>query len=501
MDEVAGVQKLAGALGGLDWVLVIAAVGLLFVIAFITGRKEEDTEDFFLGKRQVPGIIACLSFVATEVSALTIVGVPATGFRENWQYLQFFIGSAASRIFVAFVFIPMFYKYKCTTIYEYLKHRFGVETQYANSIFFFITRLLASGVRLYATCLAVAVIMGWSLGQSILFFSVISIAFIAFGGIKAVVWTGAFETTMFFVGGLVVIGYVLSQIQGGFSEIWRIAGEGGRLSLFNFDFNIDNPNTLWAAILNGLFGGLAAFGTDQEMMQRLLTVKTRKSSQQAIMATIAAVFPLVCIYLTVGTLLYVFYQQNPGLALPDKTDKILSHFVIYSLPMGLKGIMLAAIILASIDSPLGSLTTSFVTDIYRTLIKKDGDEHHYLWVSRITVVCFGLILAGIAFWCSKVDGILWFAFKITGLTGGSMLGIFLLGLFTKRPANKGNIIAMVVNTICMVALLVMSEMKIIALGWSWIVVIGTIVTFGLGYLLGPRVEKGLTIPPDPTIIS
>jgi len=233
MDEVGEVQKLAGALGGLDWLLVIAAVGLLFVIAYITGRKEEDTEDFFLGKRHVPGIIACLSFVATEISALTIVGVPATGFKENWQYLQFNIGITASRIFVAYFFIPMFYKYKCTTIYEYLKHRFGAGTQYTNSIFFFITRLLASGVRLYATCLAVAVIMGWSLGQAILFFSLVSMAFIAFGGIKAVVWTGAFETTMFFVAGLVLVGFISSQIQGGFAEAWRIAGAAGKLSVFS----------------------------------------------------------------------------------------------------------------------------------------------------------------------------------------------------------------------------------------------------------------------------
>ena len=153
---------------------------------------------------------------------------------------------------------------------------------------------------------------------------------------------------------------------------------------------------------------------------------------------------------------------------------------------------MSAIILASIDSPLGSLTTSFVTDIYRTLIRKDATEHHYLWVSRVTVIGFGLLLAFIAFMCSKVDGILWFAYKITGLTGGSMLGVFLLGLFTKRPANRANIIAMIFNTICMTILLILSENKIINLCWSWIIVIGTVVTFGLGYLLGPRLEKNLS---------
>jgi solute:Na+ symporter, SSS family len=123
-------------IGRIDLIIVLLAISFLFVISYVFGREEKDTSDYFIGKRRVPAIIACLSFVATEVSALTIIGVPATAFSENWQYLQFFFGSAAARIFVAFLFIPVFYKYECTTIYEFLRHRFGPETQYAGSIFF-----------------------------------------------------------------------------------------------------------------------------------------------------------------------------------------------------------------------------------------------------------------------------------------------------------------------------------------------------------------------------
>ncbi|MCX7919994.1 MAG: sodium/solute symporter [bacterium] len=489
MDTVQGVQNLTSGLSALDFWFVGGAIALLFIIAYFSGKKEEDTEDFFLGKRRVPMIVATLSFVATEISALTIIGVPATGYRENWHYLQFFIGSALSRITVAFLFIPVFFKYNCTTIYEFLQHRFGIQSQYSGSIFFFVTRLMASGVRLYATCLAVSVIMDWTLGQSLLLFTAVSIIFIAFGGIKAVVWTGAFEATMFFIGGIVLIGYIYSQIQGGLAEIWRIAGEGGRTSLFNLKLDINDPTTLLIAVLNGFFGSLAAFGTDQEMVQRLLTVKTRQHSQRAIISTIAGVFPLVCIYLAVGTLLYVFYQQRPELPLPDNSDKILSHFVLYSLPVGLKGLILATIILASIDSPLSSLTSSFVTDIYRPLMVRHASEKHYLWMSRIMIIVFGLILMGIAFLCKFSEGILWLAFKITSVTYGSLLGVFLLGILTKRVANKANIVAMVVNAACMTILLVLSEKKIIPIGWSWLIVIGTVLTFILSYLLGPIMDK------------
>lgn len=468
----------------LDLIIVGLSVALLFVISYLFGRKEEDTNDFFIGGRKVPSIVACLSFVATEVSALTIIGVPATAYSENWQYLQFFIGSAAARIFVAFLFIPVFYKYNCTSIYEFLRHRFGPQTQYAGSIFFFITRLIASGVRLYAACLGVGIILGWSLAQTLLVFTAVSIIFIAFGGIKAVVWAGAYQTIVFFLAGAALLSYLFLQIEGGLSNTWQIASEAGRLSVFNFSFDFNNPTTFWAGTINAFFVGLAVFGTDQELVQRLLTVKTRKTSQRTIISTILAGLPVLLIYLGIGTLLYVFYQQNQNIPGPDEAKKVLSHFVSNSLPAGLKGLVLSAIILASIDSPLSSLTSSFVTDIYRPLINKSASERHYLIVSRIGIIVFGLVLAAIAFACQPVKNILWFAFEIISITGGSTLGIFLLGVLTKRKSNLGNVFAMIISTIFMTALLLLAHFGFVRLAWSWLIVIGTLTTLILGYLFG-----------------
>ena len=179
-------------------------------------------------------------------------------------------------------------------------------------------------------------------------------------------------------------------------------------------------------------------------MQRLLTLETRRESQKTIILTIFASFPVTALYLCLGTLLFVFYKQNPGLPLPANADSILSHFTVHVLPAGLKGLVLTAVVLASIDSPLSSLSSSFVTDIYKPLIKKDGDEKHYLLVSRLSVACFGLLLAVIAWLCAAGSGrMLWLAFKINGVTAGSLLGVFLLGLLTKRVANRVNVVAMV----------------------------------------------------------
>ncbi|MEA3306830.1 MAG: sodium/solute symporter [Elusimicrobiota bacterium] len=477
------------SLGFLDYSILGLALLILFAITYFKGKDEKDTKDFFLGRRKTPMWVACLSFVATEISAMTIVGVPAVGFKENWQYLQFFIGSAAARLLIAYLFIPAFYKYNCTTIYEFLKHRFGSATQYSGSIFFFITRLLASGVRLYAASLAVSVIMGWDLKMTLLFFTVISMAFIGFGGIKAVVWTGAFEAITFYIAGIGIAVYLILNIQGGFLEFLQVAGEAGKLSVFNFAWDVKDPNVLLIAVINGMVGSMAAFGTDQEMMQRLLTVDTRESSQKTLVATIFASFPLVLLYLAIGSLIFVFYQQNPSLPVPDNSDKIISHFTFYILPAGLKGLILTAIILASIDSPLSSLSSSFVTDIYRPLLAKHRTEKHYLLISRVCVVTFALVLAGTAFLCQSVEGMLWLAFKINGVTAGSLLGVFLLGLMTKRHANRANIFAMVFSAVSMGVLLYLSETGKIGLGWSWLIVIGTISTFVLGYLLGPIMDK------------
>ncbi len=482
MNEFAPVQHLSGYLSGIDFIIVGVSILLIFVISYVFGRWEKDTTDFFLGSRKIPPIAASLSFVATEISALTIIGVPATAYSENWEYLQFFIGFSAAKIAVAFLFIPVFYKYNCTSIYEFLRYRFGPESQYAGSIFFFITRLIAAGVRLYAACLGIGVILGWNLPQTLLVFTVVSVVFIAFGGIKAVVWNGAYQTIVFFIAGVALLIYLFLHINSGLSTALQTASEAGRLSVFKFDLNLNDPTTFWAGFANSFFLGLAVFGTDQELVQRLLTVSTRKESQKTIILTILTVLPITCVYLGIGTLLYVFFQQNPSVPGPDKTKEILSYFTANFLPFGLKGLILSAIILASIDSPLSSLSSSFVTDIYRPLIKKNATEKHYLFISRAGVIAFGLILAIIALVCEPVENILWFAFEIFSLTGGAMLGIFLLGVLTKREINLANVVAMIITTLCMAVLLLLCHSGYVKLAWSWLIVLGTAMMFSLGYI-------------------
>jgi SSS family solute:Na+ symporter len=495
-----------------DYAVTVGLLVMMILVGMYFGRKEESTADFFLGDRKIPWWAACLSFVATEISAVTIISVPAIAYMENWEYAQFFIGSFLARVVIAFLFIPAFYHYNCTSIYEFLNHRFGPKTQIAGSILFFITRLLASGVRLMVACLAVSILIGLPIWPTILLFSVICILYVAWGGIKAIVWTNVVQAVAFTIAGLVAIGFILSRLDGGAAAVLAIAGGAGKLKVFNWGPSIaasgmgpflhsmfTDPNLFVLATLNGFFGSMAAFGTDQETMQRLLTVETRRKSQNTMLLTSVGSFVVMMIFLTVGACLYAFYQQHPGLPLPPALDKIFPYFIEQNMPPLLRGLLLAAIVLASIDSPLGSLTTSFVTDIYRPVIFPAGPDRHYLFVSRLGVVLFGIILAFIAYFFSRFDKFLWLAFKIGGVTYGSLLGVFLLGLLTKRRGDRLNVFAMTLAAVLMLALLILSETNIIPLGWTWLLLLGTAITFGIGWIFGEKgdVAAPASVPVDP----
>jgi len=466
-----------------DYAVLLGSLGVLIVIGTRLTRQQHDTADFFLARRRVPWWAACLAFLATEISAVTIISVPATAYSENWQYVQFFVGSSLAKLAVAFVFIPAFYRHQVTTIYEFLAHRFGTASQVTGSIFFFVTRLAGSGVRLMAAALAVSVLLGWPLVPTIAVFTVVSILYIATGGVKAVVWTNVFQATMFLAAGAATLVFLLAQIDGGIATVARVAGEAGRLSVVNWgpapgDANFwrhifIDPNIVWVAILNGFIGSMAAFGTDHDLMQRLLTVETRRESQRTLAVTPLGTLVTLAIYLSLGAGLYTFYATNPALPV-SRPDEILPHFVQQVMPGVLRGLMLSAIVLASIDSPLGSLSASFVTDIYRPLLVRGRSERHYLAVARVAVVGFGLVLGLLAYAFSFFDKILWLAFKIAGVTFGSLLGVFLLGLLTRRPVkDAANVVAMVVMAAVNLGLLVLSETKVLPFAWSWLVILGT----------------------------
>lgn len=472
-----------------DLAVLSTALGVMVWIGWRLRARQTSTEEFFMGGRSIPWWAVGLSFVATEVSAATLISVPAVIYRENCQYLQFFIGSAAARLSIAALFIPAFYRARVTTIYEYLAVRFGPHTRTAATLFFFVTRLLGSAVRLMIACLALSTLFDWPLLPVILVFVAVTAVYTGFGGLRAVVWTGVLQGLVILCSGLGAVLYLIHRIDGGLPALWALAAEGGKLSVLHWAPSpgmtfLSDPNILWLAIMNGFIGSLAAFGTDQDFMQRLLAVETAEKSRRTMNWAIPVSFLTLLLYVSVGLGLYAFHAQNPGASLPENMEKIFPHFIGREMPAGLKGLLLTAIVLASIDSPLASLSTTFVKDIYAR-IKPGLSDAHYLKVGRAALWGFGAILAVTAWWFSGFDKFLWLAFKIGGVTFGALLGVFLLGLLTDRGNDRSNVAAMIVSASAMAALLILTERKVISLGWSWLVILGTALTFA-GGALGKR---------------
>lgn len=314
-----------------DYAVLLAALVATLAIGGAFTRRQTDTQQFFLAGRHVPWWAVLLSFLATEVSALTIIGVPGAAFREDWGYLQFFVGSSAAKVAVALLFVPAFYELQVTTIYELLLHRLGRVTQVAASLFFFVTRLLGSSVRLLVAARAVSLLLGWDLLFTLALFTAVSILYIAAGGVSAIVWTNVLQALLFIAAGVAALLFVLSQVDGGAARAWELAGAAGKLRVWNPGPGLEDPGlflrawlkepNIWGvALLNGFFGSLAAFGTDHDLMQRLLSVETRKDSQRTLLLSPFITGALLLVYLGLGSALFAFAAQHPGWAVPKADD-------------------------------------------------------------------------------------------------------------------------------------------------------------------------------------
>ena len=367
--------------GALTWpdytVLAVSLLGLI-AIGGVFSREQRGTSDFFLARRRIPWWAACLSFLATEISAVTIISVPATAYSENWEYAQFFVGQTLAKFTVALLFIPAFYRYDCTTIYEFLERRFGTASQVAGSIFFFVTRLLGSGVRLMAACLAVSVLVGWPLLPTIALFSLVSIAYIALGGVKAVVWTNVFQASLFLVGGGITVAFLASRIDGGLGAMFAEAAAGGTAQRDQLGPGARRPGLLAprpdrsehrlarrAERARGLDGGLRhrlrpdAAAPHREDAPREPAHAVAHAHRHARDARDLPRHRR-------GAVHVLRAASRPGAA-ASRRDLPALHPHGHARAVA-RASCSSAIVLASIDSPLGSLATSFVADIYRPLL-------------------------------------------------------------------------------------------------------------------------------------
>jgi solute:Na+ symporter, SSS family len=513
----------------LDVLVLLAYFGVIIGIGLSQRSKSASVEGFTLGDRQIAWWAVLASILAAEISAATFLGAPESGYlKRNWTYAQFAIGTILARIIVSFLFIPLFYNQGVISLYEFLETRFGAVTRKFASITFLVTRVLAMGTRLYVS--AIILVLAWEMffgmpddpvargwlkfwlfAGAVVLVTALTAVYTAVGGIRAVIWTDFIQVGVLVLALGFSIIFLLSKIPGG----WETAHQYISDPKF-FDFAkppepgfwpwiknvLTSEYTIWAAVIGSTFVTMATHGIDQDTVQRMLTAKNRRESAKATILSGLVDLPVVSAFILVGILLYTYYQINPNPNLP-RTDtgeivgrEVFPYFILNVMPMGMRGLVTAGILataMGSLSTALNALATSYSRDFALPRLERNGvlvDEWQRVRVLRqSTILAAGFIVVvgvGTAYYIAlnPKTPIIPLVLGILGFTFGSLLGVFLLGIFTKRRGNDfGNVTAMIAAVLTVLLLSSEFLQKLIGIktpfviAFPWRITLGTFVTF------------------------
>ncbi len=457
-------------------VLVLFLVFNVFFGTFLS-RGQRSINDYFLAGKRAPWWAICLSIVATETSTLTFIGAPAIAFAGDLTFLQVAVGYVIGKLLVTVFLMPAYFNGEIQTAYQLLRFRFGPGTRNLSALLFQVTRSLADGVRLFATGLVLSVITGLPDIWTVAIIGVITILYTFYGGMTAVIWTDVVQFLIYMVGAVLAGYLLLTGIPGGWHEVVAVSAPLHKFRVLDFSLNTGLAYTFWAGLIGGAFLTFATHGTDQMMVQRYLAGGSKKASQVALLVSGVVVLIQFLLFLLIGVMLYVFYQHHP---LPElsQTDRIFPIFIVQEMPPGVSGLVIAAIFAAAMSTlsgSLNSLASSSLNDFYRNYLVKSGAPAHYLRVSRLLTLGWGVVLIGISMLARNWGSVLEAGLTIASITMGSVLGIFLLGLWNSRAGQSAGIAGMVGG---LAAMALVSQTPAIA--WTWYVLIGTLVTLGVG---------------------
>jgi SSS family transporter len=407
------------------------------------------------------------SVVATETSTLTFISIPAVAYGGSLTFLQITFGYILGRTVVSFLFLPRYFKGKLETAYQFLGERFGHSMRTITSSTFMVTRLLADGVRLFASAIPIAIILrlaGIPMSDlniyflSILIIAGITVIYTILGGIRAVVWMDVIQMCVYIGGAILAVGILLSRLPEGLTGALKLAQDSGKLHLIQvgFDMNIRDflaqPYTFLTALVGGAIFSIASHGTDQLIVQRLLTTKNLRSSQKALIGSGIVVFFQFALFLFIGLLLFGFYNGlSPAQLGLTTVDEVFAKFIVQELPPGFSGLIVAAILAAAmstLSSSINSLASATTLDLYKPYWGKNNPPAKNLKISRIISIAWGVILTGSAFVFAVLQlqsanerpAVVELGLGIASYTYGGLLGVFMLGLLAKRIERTDAII-------------------------------------------------------------
>lgn len=465
--------------------LAIIAVSILGIVVFGGSfiRKNRSGSDFMIAKNSVPGWVIGLSYLGTYLSSNTFIGVVGMAFGMNWNYFVFSMAIPVAILISSRYFIPFYRNGGEISAYTHMEKRFGSWAR----IYCVICYLLIQFSRIATISLGVALALngltGWSMSSIILISGILIVLYTVMGGMKAIIWTEVIQSAIIFLGAILLLVVILVDIPGGAENAFKIARENSKFSFGSFELSFAEP-TFWVVFLYGLFMNLKAFGFDQTYVQRYHTAKSDKEARKSLWFGGMLYVPVSALFFFIGSMLFSYYQSQPellddlkhksaitaikeqvkmesnvsfdalvtekavALNIPDIADQALPHFMASGLPIGVAGFIIAAIIAAAMSTLsvcLNSSSTVFYEDIYKRYIRPKATDKEGLTVLRVGTIVVGIIGTAFALSMIGVQSILAMWWQLTGVFGGAMLGLFLLGFIVRKAEKTTAVIAVSVG--------------------------------------------------------
>jgi SSS family transporter len=477
-------------------VLIVLLLGSVLV-GIRTGRGMSSADAYLLGDRSLPWWAILGSIVATETSAATVLSIPgesAAGVGFRW--LQLPIGYLVGRILVAQLLLPRYFDGQLMTAYELLERRFGAATRRCCSLVFLIARNLGDGLRLFLAGLVLQMMLDWPFAVAVTVMGVVTVIYTILGGLKSVVWNDCIQLVIYMAGGIASVFVLVSQIPGGWSGTWTFAAASRHLEVFDFSGSLSDPFTFWAGLIGGAILTISTHGTDHMMVQRYLSARSLREARRAVVWSGVVVLLQFALFLFIGVQLACFYSAE-GRSLPRTSDEIFVGFIVNDFPKGtgLVGLMLAAVLsaaMSTLSSSLNASASALLNDFWLPLRRGTAPTAamQLRW-SRWLTLLFGVVQVGTAFWATGLDkSVVANALTIAGFSGGLLLGIFLLGLFSRRAGQTaalvgafcGIAVLLIVRFVLPTGIEVAGEQWQLKLAWPWLALVGSLTTCVCGSL-------------------
>jgi SSS family transporter len=449
------------------------------------GKGQSTLKDYFLGGREAPWWAIGFSIVSAETSTLTVIGTPALSFAGNFGFLQVVLGYLFARILISIVFLPTYFRGELFTAYELMQRRFGPNIRKLTAGLFLVLRALAEGVRVFAISIVISIILGSGQMSSILLIVALTLFYTFEGGMTAVIWTDVVQMFLYVAGAIVSLFVILGQIPGGWDHVAQVGTELNKFQIFDFGFSLTpefftRTYSFWAGVIGGCFLTTASHGAEQLMVQRLLSARNESDSRKALFASWFVILFQFTLFLIIGLCLFVYYRDN-GMTPPDPPDRIYPEFIWKFLPVGVAGLVIAAILAAAmsnLSAALNALASTTVMDFYKPMSGGGNTDAFYLRMAKIVTLGWGVILFGIALIAQNWGSVLQAGLSVASILYGSLLGVFLLGLLTKKANERGAMAGMTAGFVLMLYIKFFTP-----IAWTWYVLIGTSVTFAVGYTM------------------